>query len=326
MNNVRRLKLGVVLALAAMAAGAVFASSAVAFPTKTSPCSGCHDGVNVPVTATLKSVTAAAATYNVSAPSADAIAVFSGSTRLFVFSATSGQFSVAPGKTYSIQAVAGPGTSDGWGSTSVSPVAPVTDTTAPVTTSDAKATYVSSAAIKLTAADNAGGSGVAATYYKLDGGAQVTGTSIATTVLGSHTIEFWSVDVAGNIETPHKTAAFTITAPVPVDTTAPVTTSDAKATYVSSAAIKLTATDAGSGVAATYYRLDGGAQLTGTAVNVTAVGAHTLQFWSVDVAGNVELFKTAAFTITAPVPVDTTAPVDHLRRQGDLRVRAPRSS
>ena len=51
--------------------------------------------------------------------------------------------------------------------------------------------------------------------------------------------------MAGNIETPHKTAAFTITAPVPVDTTAPVTTSDAKATYVSSAAIKLTATDAG---------------------------------------------------------------------------------
>ena len=215
MNNVRRLKLGVVLALAAMAAGAVFASSAVAFPTKTSPCSGCHDGVNVPVTATLKSVTAAAATYSVSAPSADAIAVFSGSTRLFVFSATSAQFSVAPGKTYSIQAVAGPGTSDGWGSTSVSPVAPVTDTTAPVTTSDAKATYVSSAAIKLTAADNAGGSGVAATYYKLDGGAQVTGTSIATTVLGSHTIEFWSADVAGNIETPHKTAAFTDHRPGP---------------------------------------------------------------------------------------------------------------
>ncbi len=59
---------------------------------------------------------------------------------------------------------------------------------------------------------------MAATYYKLDGGAQVAGTTISVSTAGSHTIEFWSVDVAGNAET-HKTASFTITTPAP----APVT-------------------------------------------------------------------------------------------------------
>ena len=60
---------------------------------------------------------------------------------------------------------------------------------------------------------------MAATYYTLDGGSQTAGTSIAVTALGSHTISFFSVDVAGNIEAP-KTATFTITeAPVPSDIT-----------------------------------------------------------------------------------------------------------
>ena len=107
--------------------------------------------------------------------------------------------------------------------------------------------------------------------------------------------------MAGNIEA-HKTASFTVTAPVPVDVTAPATTSNALATYVSSATIKLTATDAGSGVANTYYKVDGGTQVAGTSILVSTLGAHTIEFWSVDVAGNVEAHKTASFTVTAPVP------------------------
>jgi hypothetical protein len=286
--------------LALLGLMAAFASTAQAFPSKTNPCTGCHSGPNVPVTATLSSVTAAAAVYNVSAPSATAIAVFDGSTKLATFTATTGQFSVAPGKTYVIYAVTGPSTSNGIGSTSVSPVAPVVDSTAPVTTSDAKATYVSSAAIKLTAID--AGSGVAATYYKLDGGAQATGTSVSTAIVGPHTLEFWSADVAGNIESPHKTANFTITAPVP-DTTAPTSASDALAMYYYSAAIHLTASDnaGGSGVAHTYYILDSATQAEGTTVNVSTSGAHTLEFWSVDASANVESpHKNASFEVTIP--------------------------
>jgi len=284
---------------------ASFATPASAFPSKTTACTGCHSGVNVPITTTLVSTVGTTATYNVSAPAADAIVVFDGATKIFTFTANTGTFAVATGKTYTIYAVTGPSTGDGVGSKTISPVAAVVDATAPVTVSDALATYVSSAAIKLTATD--AGTGVAATYYKLDGGVQTTGTAVSVSTLGAHTLEFWSTDKAGNIEA-HKTANFTITAPVVLDTTAPVTVSDALATYVSSATIKLTASDAGSGVASTYYVLDGGLQVTGSSVTVTALGAHTLQFWSVDVAGNAELRKTAAFTITAPVVLDTTAP------------------
>ena len=93
------------------------------------------------------------------------------------------------------------------------------------------------------------------------------------------------------------------------DTIAPTTTSNVKATYVSSAVIALTATDTGgSGVAGTYYKLDGGAQTTGTSVSLGAVGSHTLEFWSVDGAGNIEAHKTASFAITAPVTPPTTPP------------------
>lgn len=193
-----------------------FATTAQAYPTKTSDCSGCHSGVNVPVTATLATTTGTNATYDFSATGADAVVVFDGATKLFTFTAASGQFTVPTGKTYTVQSVAGPSTGDGFGSTTVSPVAAVVDATAPVTTSDAKTTYVESAAIALTATD--AGSGVAGTYYVLDGAAQATGTSVDVSTVGTHTVEFWSADVAGNVEA-RTTATFAVTAAAPVPTT-----------------------------------------------------------------------------------------------------------
>lgn len=285
------------------------ATNALAKPDQTMPCNLCHSGPSLTMTTTLVSNTGGTATYNVSATGANAIAVFDGSTKLTTILAASGQFSVSDGKTYAIYAVKGPTNTSGFGSASVSPVAPPSDATAPTTVSDAKATYVSSAAIHLTATDNTGGSGVAHTYYRLDGAKQVEGTTIGVTAIGAHTLEFWSVDVAGNVET-HKTVSFSVTAPAPApDTTPPTTTSDAKATYVSSAAIHLTATDntGGSGVAHTYYRLDSLAQVEGTAISVTTTGTHSIEFWSVDVAGNVETHKTASFTVTPAATTTATS-------------------
>ena len=279
---------------------AAFATSASAYPTKTTLCSGCHSGATVPVAATQTSNVGGTAAYSVSARTATAIVVFDGSTKLFTFTATSGTFSVADGKTYQILAVKGPTTSDGIGSTSISPVAPapVADTVAPVTKSNAVATYVSSATIKLSATDNVG---VAHTYYVLDGGTQLEGTTIVVSALGSHTLSFWSVDAAGNIETATD-VTFAITAPVPVaDTTAPVTQSNAKTSYAGAATISLSAKD-NVGVTHTYFVLDGGAQVEGTSVTVGTLGSHTLTFWSVDAAGNVESAHTATFSITAPAP------------------------
>ena len=96
------------------------------------------------------------------------------------------------------------------------------------------------------------------------------------------------MDVAANVETPHKSATFSITAPPVLDTIAPTTSSDAASAYVSAATIHLSATDnaGGSGVAHTYHKLDGGAQTEGATIVVDAVGSHTLEFWSVDMAGN----------------------------------------
>lgn len=80
------------------------------------------------------------------------------------------------------------------------------DTTAPVTTSDAKALYVDPAIIMLTATD--AGSGVAHTYYTVDDGAEIEGTTVVVEGVGAHHIDFWSVDAGDNEETPHNTATF----------------------------------------------------------------------------------------------------------------------
>jgi len=178
------------------------------------------------------------------------------------------------------------------------------DTTRPTTTSNAQSSYVGGANITLTAADDVA---VAHTYYRLDGATQIEGTAIMVSTTGPHTLEFWSVDSSGNIESPHKTASFEIT-PLVVDNTAPVTTSDAVESYVGSARIALSAYDA-VGVQVTHYQLDGGPVLSGSSVDVSALGAHTLVFWSVDWAENIESPNTAHFTITAPPYVDDVDPV-----------------
>jgi photosystem II stability/assembly factor-like uncharacterized protein len=187
----------------------------------------------------------------------------------------------------------------------------IPDTTAPTTVSDATTHYDTTATIVLTAVDDPGGSGVAHTYYILDGqagGTQSEGTTVTASGDGTHTLEFWSVDGAGNPETPHKTANFSIATPAPPDSTAPTTLSDAAPSYTGPATIHLTPTDnfGGSGVAHTWWRLDGGTATEGTTIHTTAAGPHSLEFWSVDVQGNIESHKNVSFSVTIP---DTVAPV-----------------
>jgi hypothetical protein len=70
---------------------------------------------------------------------------------------------------------------------------------------------------------------------------------------------------------------------------------------------KLSATDAGTGVAATFYTLDGGATQTySKPVSVSGEGAHTVEYWSKDNAGNVEAHH------AAHIKLDGTAPTDAL--------------
>ncbi|HEY5484355.1 MAG TPA: YCF48-related protein, partial [Propionibacteriaceae bacterium] len=191
------------------------------------------------------------------------------------------------GESYSAWAVSGPFAADA---------------VAPTTTSDAHGAYVESATVMFTANDNAGGSGLAHTWSTVDGSGLLDAPVRTVTGFGSHTLAFWSEDVAGNTET-HRSVVLYISDPSIPDTTAPVTTSDAVKYYANSATITLAASDdvahGGSGVAATYYILDGGAQVQASMVTVGAAGAHALAFWSVDAAGIVEDAKTVTFTIVA---------------------------
>jgi len=94
------------------------------------------------------------------------------------------------------------------------------------------------------------------------------------------------------------------------DTTPPVTTSDAAASYWGAATIRLTATDA-EGVAYIYSKIDDGiARLftvgTGSPAASVVIAApaagsvtHKLQYWAQDTAGNVEARKTVTSTVAA---------------------------
>lgn len=170
------------------------------------------------------------------------------------------------------------------------------DTSPPVTISDAQALYVIPALIKFSITDNGGKVGVGTTYHRLDGETAQVGSSVLVTSTGTHTLEFWSVDQAGNVESPTNNVNFEILG----DTTPPVTTSNAQATYETGADIMLTATDDNSVEITTYYKINNGPLQTGTNVFVGELNGnydYTLEFWSVDWSGNEEAHHTANFTI-----------------------------
>ena len=90
-------------------------------------------------------------------------------------------------------------------------------------------------------------------------------------------------------------------APVTSDTTAPVTTLvGAFPPYPQQSSFWLSAADSGSGVAHTYYILDGGPQTEGAwVIDYFNIGTHTLEYWSVDKAGNTEAHHTITSTVVS---------------------------
>ncbi len=190
------------------------------------------------------------------------------------------------------------------------------DDTGPSTTISTSGTtgndgwYQSAAAVLLTGSDN-DQSGVATTYYSVDGGATQTYTaSFNVSNSGSHTILYWSVDNAGNTESQHSMV-------IRVDVEAPTTVGSFSGTwwydvwYQSPVQVYLNPSDSASGVASTYYTIDGGATQTYTGLfNISNGGIHTVNYWSVDRAGNTEAQKSLT------VRVDNTAPTTQLSASG----------
>ncbi len=113
-----------VVVLAIVAAWASMSATTLAHPTFTSACSGCHGSSSgTVVKLTLVSNTGPAATYNISVTSTGGGAVgwtvLNGSTNVARASASTGRFTVATGKTYTVW---GNDTNSGANSVKLSPV------------------------------------------------------------------------------------------------------------------------------------------------------------------------------------------------------------
>ena len=103
-------------------------------------------------------------------------------------------------------------------------------------------------------------------------------------------------DAAGNV------AAKSVSG-IRIDRTAPNTGVTAPNGWsASNATVELAPFDALSGVETTHFQVDGGATQTGTHVAVSGDGVHTIEFWSVDAAGNAEAHKTVELAIDGTAP------------------------
>ena len=143
-----------------------------------------------------------------------------------------------------------------------------------------------SQSVTLTATD--GQSGVKATYYTIDGGARDLHAPFTCLAAGTHTVVYWSVDVAGNTEAQH-------TGYVNIDTTAPV---DHRHGPAGQQPFRLghdqperDADGHRRPVRGHHHLLHDrrGSQPLYTGPSLSAATApHTVTYWSVDAAGNVE--------------------------------------
>lgn len=176
------------------------------------------------------------------------------------------------------------------------------DTTPPVTTTNIAdgATFIGPARVKFQMTDN-GKVGLGTTFYRMDNLSfdVFAGAEVFVTEPGTHELEFYSVDQAGNQESPTKLVFFEVVE----DTENPVTTSNIidGAVYYNGALFSLNATDNGTlGVKNTYYSINGGSAETGTTIampNTVGTFIYTINYWSEDWAGNVEPVNSAAVTV-----------------------------
>lgn len=162
--------------------------------------------------------------------------------------------------------------------------------------------FVSVANVTLVASDEP--SGVESIRYRVDEGVWTTySVEFSVTETGQHTLEFYAVDVAGNTETTKSVMVW-------IDNIAPETivylsgTLGSGGWYRSSIEVNLSAADAHSGPNGTAYRVDGGFWVNFTEpFSVTGEGEHSIEYYSLDRAGNHESVRTSV------VRIDTVAPI-----------------
>jgi hypothetical protein len=186
--------------------------------------------------------------------------------------------------------------------------APVTSAT--VSPNPVGGNVVGPATVTLSATENGGG--VASTEYKVDGGAfQPYNGPFVVSGFAAHTVEFRSTNRDGVVEAA-KQVTFTVVPHAAPTTTASVLPDPVNGRVVGPATVVLDATDNGSGIARTEFRVDGGVfqPYTGP-ITVSGFGAHFVQYRSTNGDGVVEATKQVTFTVApndAPVTSATVSP------------------
>jgi len=170
--------------------------------------------------------------------------------------------------------------------------------------------------VTLSASDSM--SGIAATYYCVtqtnNCDPNISGNTINVSEEGRNYINYYAEDNAG------LTSAVK-TAEVLIDRTPPNTIDNAPAVWVNKdVTVTLSATDSASGVAKTFYSIDGAGFVEGTVLLISPEGAHTIKYYSIDVAGNVEAQKTATVRIDRTAPSTTAAGIDSLWHNSNIQI------
>ncbi|MCX6031067.1 MAG: hypothetical protein NT169_17440 [Chloroflexi bacterium] len=180
--------------------------------------------------------------------------------------------------------------------------------------------FTSPLTVRLVPTDS--GSGVATTVYRINDGPWQTGVLFQLTTDGAYTLVFYSVDVAGNVET-------TFPVQVKLDTAAPtaaiaIQTTPANWSQVNRFNIQWANPTDLSGIAGVYYRLDTEptapddgifSPLTNRLDNLTVPdeGIHRLYLWLRDNAGNADHRNRA---IAPLLRYDATPPTTAAQAQG----------
>ncbi|MGB9854306.1 MAG: OmpL47-type beta-barrel domain-containing protein [Candidatus Bathyarchaeales archaeon] len=156
-------------------------------------------------------------------------------------------------------------------------------------------------------------SGVAETYYRINNGpikaVSVDGHPLITTEGANNTLEYWSVDNAGNEELPHK-----ILTGIKLDKTKPSSSISFDGTvgdnnwFISNVTVTLTADDVLSGVDSIFYSFDNVKwEKYVEPFTISNEGVVTVYFKSVDKAGNLESVKMETIKIDKTPPTGSIA-------------------
>ena len=171
---------------------------------------------------------------------------------------------------------------------------------------------------------NASGVVTVAYEYSTNGGStwQSTGSNFNSSAVpdGNVDLRVVATDAAGNVTASAPVTSF-------VDNTKPSTTDNAPSGWQSTpVTVTLNPNDGGSGVNVTEYSVDGNPSYTvGTSVVIPAPadgsndGSHTIAYFSVDNAGNIETIKSTTVLIDATPPTCAScSAADYLRGTVDL--------